>query len=279
MLSSIKAHEVIGLENVSLQGTSERHKESVLQCKLFIINLNRATERWQRVCEILDKEGVDYERIEAIDGQREEAVCEANTEFPVPYSKWFRPLTRGEVACSLSHRKAWQRIVELGLPYALILEDDFILQANDWQLALNRVLASQQTFDLVKLSRAEEDKLTKVKPLTDKYYLAKSYPIPIDAVATLVSKQGATKLLDGIKKIHRPVDFEFKNYWEYDLQLYSIYPNLFTQVELEVMDSYIGNRAQYRDYPLLKRIAIYLRKYVYQVIHRWRLTKYKLLLK
>jgi len=267
------------LNSVSLQNVRKPLTRNILGCKLFVINLNRATDRWQRVCNILEHEGVDYERIEAVDGQYEQALCDESTEFPVPFSKWFRPLTRGEVACSLSHRKAWNRIVEQKLAYALILEDDFILQASDWQQVLNASFNLPQEFDLIKLSRAEEKNLMQVEAITKKYYLARSYPIPIDALATLVSQQGATKLLSNIKKVQRPIDFEFKNYWEYGLRIYSIYPNLFAQVELEIMDSYIGHRAEYRDYPLLAKTGIYLRKYIYQIIHRWHLAKYKLLAK
>lgn len=46
---------------------------------------------------------------------------------------WYRPptkfakLTRGELGCFLSHRAVWQRIVQLNLPYALIIEDDCTL--------------------------------------------------------------------------------------------------------------------------------------------------------
>lgn len=253
-------------------------EELLRSLKILIINLDRAKDRWERICETLTAEGVQFERLEAVDGALEEQLCRENNYFPVPVSKWFRPLTLGEIGCSLSHRKAWDKIIAEQLPYALILEDDFILEPN-WKQGLLAILRGKPEFDVIKLSRAKRSNITKSIELGEGFTLGHSFPVPIESIATLVSFSGAVKLRKGISKVLRPLDFEFKNYWEYDLQLYSIYPNLFTQVELEVMDSYIGNRAQYRDYPLLKRITIYLRKYAYQVIHRWRLTKYKLLLK
>lgn len=149
-----------------------------------------------------------------------------------------------------------------------MLEDDFILQDN-WLSTINTIIESGLNYDLIKLSRAREKDLSQPVTLVNGYVVARSYPVPIESIATLVSLSGAKKLRSGIQKILRPLDFEFKNYWEYDLDIYSVYPNLFSQVDLEEMDSYIGHRAAYRDYPFLEKVKIYLRKYAYQTLHRF----------
>ena len=46
-----------------------------------------------------------------------------------PRTKW-DTLTRGELGCFLSHRAIWSRVVQEGLPYAMIMEDDCLLRAN-----------------------------------------------------------------------------------------------------------------------------------------------------
>ncbi len=40
--------------------------------------------------------------------------------------RYKKPLTPGEIGCALSHRKALARLLELGLPHAVILEDDAV---------------------------------------------------------------------------------------------------------------------------------------------------------
>lgn len=92
------------------QGNVEE-SQSALPIKIFIINLRRAPERWLRVQEMLDAAGVKYERVDAVDGKAEPELCQENTYFPPPLSKWFRPLNLGEIACSLSHRKIWDKMI------------------------------------------------------------------------------------------------------------------------------------------------------------------------
>ncbi|MBP0439647.1 glycosyltransferase family 25 protein [Tianweitania sediminis] len=81
--------------------------------EVFFINLDRSPERRAFMMDQLEALGVSFERIAAVDGKTADLTRHAGS-----------PLTQTEIACFLSHRDCWKRIVDLDLDYGLILEDD-----------------------------------------------------------------------------------------------------------------------------------------------------------
>ena len=90
--------------------------------KKLVISLLRRPDRkyeWQK--NKLD----DFEYIKAIDGTQDTFKnIRGRTGWREPYKD--RPLQQNEVACFLSHIKAWQRCVEINEP-CIIMEDDAII--------------------------------------------------------------------------------------------------------------------------------------------------------
>ncbi len=104
----------------------------------FLINLKRSTDRLAIIKGFLDRFGVDYERVEAVDAQTLSYDVYASVSAPnVEYPHHMKP---GEIACFLSHRNCWQKLVESGQDWALILEDhchfssraERYLKSTDW---------------------------------------------------------------------------------------------------------------------------------------------------
>jgi len=95
----------------------------------LVINLDKRTDRWKYVQKTVQKVGEHLERISAVDGHavdvdsvRLDPVVRATMRLGKRFSLLHID-SRGALGCALSHRKAWQRVVELGTP-TLILEDD-----------------------------------------------------------------------------------------------------------------------------------------------------------
>lgn len=98
--------------------------------KALVITLKSSTERYNYIVNHLSSIGLDFEIIEAINGYKltekeKEELCDM--EAVNKYKSW---LSDGIIGCSLSHRKALLRMIELNLPYVLILEDDVVLPNN-----------------------------------------------------------------------------------------------------------------------------------------------------
>ena len=94
---------------------------------IIVISLGRVAER--RAAMQRELAGFDFEFFEAVDGNAlDESVYRHRMQ-----TEWWklmrgRQLSPGEIGCFLSHYGVWQRIVETGTPFALILEDDARLE-------------------------------------------------------------------------------------------------------------------------------------------------------
>ena len=96
--------------------------------EIFMVNLERRPDRYERMKYNFDQLGIDYKWVPAMDGRTitEEFLAETGIkmlpEFSEPYHG--RALTYGEIGCFLSHYRLWQQIVEEELDLVLIFEDD-----------------------------------------------------------------------------------------------------------------------------------------------------------
>ena len=95
--------------------------------KIFVINLKNSVNRRQLMERQLRQLGLEFEFVEAIEGQalsrqQQTELCDLNALNKHP--DW---LTPGAVGCALSHRLAWSRIASEGLKSALVMEDDLLL--------------------------------------------------------------------------------------------------------------------------------------------------------
>ena len=245
---------------------------------VFLINLDRSADRLARCAPILDRLGVSWERVPGIEGKKLDAARLASLNpHPAPHGEWFRPLTPGELGCFLSHLRCWQLIEERGLDCGLVLEDDFDT-FDACTLQNLQTLAASATgahpWDVLKLTRLRQDSKL-IATLGDVSGDAgKGSPLalrfggkgPEDGTAYLVSRRGAAKLTPKRDHLLRPVDFELKHFWERDLTVYSASPDLFWQVGSDIAASVIGGgRAEYRDYPPLRKAQVYLRKHRYHL--------------
>lgn len=239
---------------------------------VLLINLDRSPDRLARCAPLLDRLGLPWERVSAVEGKLLPADrLAALNPHPAPHGEWFRKLTPGEIGCFLSHLRCWQLIEERGWDGALILEDDFEPHEACTAERLLRLAASgtgPHPWDVLKLTRLRKG-ARHVSDLGDGLALKSGGQGPEDATAYFVSRAGAAKLTPRRAHLLRPVDFELKHHWERDLTVYSASPDLFWQVGSEIAASVIGDgRAAYRDYPLGRKLQVYLRKHRYH-LHFW----------
>lgn len=89
--------------------------------QILIINLPRHSDRLAFQKSQMDKLGLSFQLANAVD-----AATLPDATYNSLANTWERPLRQAEVCCFLSHRNAWQAVVDSGQP-ALILEDDAVL--------------------------------------------------------------------------------------------------------------------------------------------------------
>jgi glycosyl transferase, family 25 len=94
----------------------------------YVINLARSPERRAHITAELQRTGLNYEFIPAVDGRTLDLSDSALIDFASLTSRC--PFPAGMAGCCLSHFNVYQKILEDGRDRALILEDDVTLPAD-----------------------------------------------------------------------------------------------------------------------------------------------------
>ncbi|OXL26641.1 glycosyltransferase family 25 protein [Psychrobacter sp. DAB_AL32B] len=162
----------------------------------LVINLDSAQERCDFQEKQLYKLGIDYQRWEAnsVDSLTDD-------EYEKWANDWQRKLRRTEVACFLSHYRAWQYIVDSGKPF-LILEDDALL-SQDLPKTLLEISGNQDIkYNHITFETRGRKKLISKQgfDLRDSIALHKLFLDKTGAAAYLLTPIGAKILIDHVVK-------------------------------------------------------------------------------
>ncbi len=195
-----------------------------MKFKVFLINLDKSTDRLQHCAAKLDKLNIQYERFSAIDGttlteeQRQKVYCASNN-----ITAYKKDMSDGEICCYLSHMALWKKIIEEELDYAIILEDDFEL--DDKFPLIHDAIAKIKDWDYIRLANTiRKTKIRKSLTIDSNFALVRFNKVPINTLAQAISKQGAEKLIKNHNSIARPIDVDLKHYWEKNIDVIGIVP-------------------------------------------------------
>jgi glycosyl transferase family 25 len=92
---------------------------------IFLINLDSSRERLAAFDKMSSRLGLPFERVSAVDASQ---ITEDNKKVLFSFRSGYLPLGPGEMACFLSHRKVWQLIIDRGIDWAFVAEDDLHLE-------------------------------------------------------------------------------------------------------------------------------------------------------
>jgi glycosyl transferase family 25 len=174
---------------------------------IFVVNLPEDVERCESIGNQLDRLNLTYEIFQAVRGAnltiKEKSKCYNE--------KWFirnegRPAKPGELGCALSHVGIYRLVVERGLPYALILEDDAWLNPNLPHL-LNAI---EQKFTPAQekvflLSWAKKISVSKMQTLWSSYRIV-HVRSAFCTHAYVVTNKAAVKLLENLHPVQHMAD-------------------------------------------------------------------------
>ena len=195
--------------------------------KVLVINLDRSPDRLAGMKAQLDARGIEFERIEAVDGKN---LGDDDVERVAPeriVSKTYhRELSRGEVACSMSHRKAWQKIVDDDLDFGIVLEDDVELLDNFTDVIRLVESLPREGWDFIKLfplRRGGEKNISKrFDYMGHTFVTYHRYPLGFQGQA--ISRHGARTMLENLPYVTEPADSQLKSWWEAGVYPYGLLP-------------------------------------------------------
>lgn len=219
--------------------------------KILLINLPDSVNRLKLFSESAKRYSADFSVLTGINiSSSDMAMYQEYSECANRFD-YYKKLTKGEIGCFLSHRKAWSIIVEQRLPFAILLEDDVMFEASFRQL--DEVIDKfNESWDYIKLNEVHEKRATKTIFTAEGVEVVKYKKLPIGASAQLVSYNGAVKLLKYTESFSRPVDVELQWLAVDKIKAFGIKPYPFKTRKIQSEIDRFGMRRAVRGNPLIK---------------------------
>ena len=179
---------------------------------IHVINLARRPDRLASMAAQLERLGLRWSRIEAID------AGEGGRDLRAAFGRGLKarafPATRGDIACSLTHQRLWRRIATSGRP-AIVLEDDAILSDSFAQL-MNADLAGlmrRHDMGVLKLEFWPGTQKSRrfpagepIGPVLRDIRLYRMHSSVLGTCGYVISPEGARLMNDRFRRLKVPVD-------------------------------------------------------------------------
>ncbi len=181
----------------------------------FIIHLARATQRRPQVDALRQAlSSLPVGIVDAVDGNalsKRETAGAFQPELLEPvYPFALRP---GEIGCFLSHRAAWQAIVDQGLDAGLVLEDDVEIDAAVFSDALAMALREIGKAGAIQFQVRDIRQPGPVVASSGGCSVHLPVVTPLRGACTLYSAAAARRLVDTSLPFDRPVDTFIQMHW------------------------------------------------------------------
>lgn len=228
----------------------------------FVIHLRRATKRGEHVRGLIERLPVKAEIVDAVD-----ALDMSNTDIDAVYKRSLhRPhypfeLRVSEVACFLSHRKAWQTIVDRNLDAGLVIEDDVDLDDAGFAAQLTLALEGMKSGDYIRFPRwSRGEKGQEIAKEGVNSIIAPELP-GLGMQMQLVGRDAAKALLTATERFDRPVDTTIQMRWLHPIRVLSARPITIREIDFNLG----GTVVQGKNKTLLGRLGREILRPYYRV--------------
>jgi glycosyl transferase family 25 len=199
---------------------------------IFIINLDRDVERWEKIQRFMETADLPYFRFGAIDGRRKLSLIRSVIKRDFLNQKLARPLTTGEICCTLSHIAILRQIVRRNIGRAVILEDDAEFSDDFLEFYRRELPDYLSRCDVVKIEGIFYDHTSQSGPVIRNGRLTKLI-VPLNptlgSAGYAVNLRGAKALLGRLSVLNWPMDHMLVGYEAYSASFAEIRPMLVRQ--------------------------------------------------
>lgn len=190
--------------------------------EIYLINLDRSSERLAAMESQLATLGMPYQRFSAIDASASWDELAPSVDFAAFERNVGRRVMRGEVGCYQSHLAVWRKLSEGPSNFALVLEDDVVFHQN-FIAALDCAMIHQEKWDLLKLNKIRAKQ--PIKQWSDGGWVFNAYLGPATGCgAYLIKRDLACKLLPQFLPVVRPIDHEIDRNFYYNFNHFGLEP-------------------------------------------------------
>lgn len=200
---------------------------------IWVINLDRATDRLARIDCQLSALSLPFTRLSAVDARQLTAAQRAAFDEAAYRRMHGMAPVAGEIGCYLSHVEVMRAFVAGSASYALVLEDDVLL-GDSLPSVLRALMAHPGRWDMVKLSAVHSGTPVPVLDLGHGHQLAVMLSRCTGASAYIVNRRAAEAYLQrdgGLLPMQLPYDHVFDRGWDLDLKVRLVTPTPCTHDE------------------------------------------------
>lgn len=147
--------------------------------KIYVINLEKDVEKMERMNDILNHYGIEYERFNAIYGKNE--ISDLNELFKKKWNRFEKSLNKkwkmkhvGEYGCLISHKRIIEDALRRRFKKILILEDDIIPIKNLLKYIENKKKILKKNWKLIYLG-SNQSNWGNIKIKENKYRAHNTY--------------------------------------------------------------------------------------------------------
>jgi glycosyl transferase family 25 len=191
--------------------------------KIFVINLLRAEDRKKKILQQFNNLDLSAHFVTAVDGKTltTSQLAMVNHNRRKAISAY--PLTPNEIGCYVSHLNTLNIFLESDDDMAVILEDDAILSP-DFATVIRAIEHSQINFDFIDLHRnlKKTEFFVPLYPLLPHFSIGRIGYMHMRAIAYVVTREGAQKILSSITSFAHAYDKEIHSYWKNKLNIFGL---------------------------------------------------------
>lgn len=237
-----RSHTGFGFDHVSNPVGASLNEPRQPVIRGFIIHLDRAHDRMPQVERLAAMLPVPSEIIAAVDGSALTGA-EIDRVYRRRLHKPHYPfaMSIGEIACFLSHRKAWAAIVEQGIDAGLIFEDDVEIDES-FHAAFAAAKACLKPRAFVRFPFRMGKEHGKCILTEGQINVIRPTRVGLGMVAQLVSRDAAIRLLKATTLFDRPVDTTIQMSWFTHISPLAVLPGGVHEISSQLGGSTIKSR-------------------------------------
>ncbi len=192
----------------------------------WVINLDRAPQRWAGISAQLQRLGLPFQRLPAVDAQNLTAEQRAQLDAPTYRRKHGMEPLLGELGCYLSHVQVMQAFLASDAEFALVLEDDVRLH-NSLPAVLQGLVQHRARWDLCKLSAVHSGTPQPFVDVAPGHQLAVMLSRCTGSSAYAVNRRAARAYVSGpqaLLPMQLPIDHVIDQGWRFGLKVRMVTP-------------------------------------------------------
>lgn len=189
----------------------------------WVINLDRAPERLARIGGQLQRLGLPFTRLPAVDARDLTPAQRAALDEPAYRHQHGMAPALGELGCYLSHVEAMRLFLASDAACALVLEDDVLLH-DSLPAVLRGLMQHAARWDVVKLSAVHSGTPVPYLQVARGHRLAVMLSRCTGASAYIVNRHAAQVYLQGLLPMSLPYDHVFDQGWRFGLKVRLVTP-------------------------------------------------------